>query len=144
MLRLYPVKPIIPINLESFLSVIPIYAFATFDFSINHCKWSSASSVDFSNGRGMYFIVSTFERNSSTSFLSTRLKYSRSVSRFGKGVKFMDNIFCFIYWIRDFNTEFRLKVCSGSIIWTPSLHKISGTQQNPNIQTKVQYKEMVH
>jgi hypothetical protein len=26
---------------------------------------SSASSVDFSNGRGMYFIVSTFERNSS-------------------------------------------------------------------------------
>jgi hypothetical protein len=32
----------------------------------------------------------------------------------------MDNIFCFIYWIRDFNTEFRLK----SLFWvyylTPS------------------------
>jgi hypothetical protein len=85
--------------------------------------WSSASSVDFSNGRGMYFIVSTFERNSSmglASFLSTRLKYSRSVSRFGKGEVYGQHYFVLFIGLEDFNTEFRLKVCSGSIIWTPS------------------------
>jgi hypothetical protein len=106
--------------------------------------WSSASSVDFSNGRGMYFIVSTFERNSVWTgiILSTRLKYSRSVSRFGKGEVYGQHYFVLFIGLEDFNTEFRLK----SLFWVYYLdafflHKIS---TESNIQTKVQYKEMVH
>jgi hypothetical protein len=76
--------------------------------------------------------------------LSTRLKYSRSVSRF-EGVKFMDNIIFVLFGLEDFNTEFRLKVCSGSIIWTPSFSiRFPVLSTESNIQTKVQYKEMVH
>jgi hypothetical protein len=89
----YPVKPIIPINLESFLSVIAQFMPSLLILALI-IMWSIASSVDFSNGRGMYFIVSTSERTEHH-FLSTRLKDSRSVTRFGKGVKFIDNIFFF-------------------------------------------------
>jgi hypothetical protein len=81
MLRLYPVKPIIPINLESFLSVIAQFMPSLlFDFSINHCNVFQCIFSRFQQWSWMYFIVSTFERNSSmglASFLSTRLKYSR-------------------------------------------------------------------
>jgi hypothetical protein len=44
--------------------------------------WSSASSVDFSNGRGMYFIVSTFERNSSMGLASFYRHVLKTVVRF--------------------------------------------------------------
>jgi hypothetical protein len=52
----------------------------------------------------------------------------------------MDNIFFLFIGLEDF-TEFRPQ----SLFWVYYLdafflHKISGTQQNPNIQTKVQYK----
>jgi hypothetical protein len=105
--------------------------------------WSSASSVDFSNGRGMYFIVSTFERNSVWDWhhFSTRLN-----SRFPdleRGEVYGQHYFVLFIGLEDFNTEFRLK----SLFWVyyldafflirfPVLNRI-------RYQTKVQYKEMV-
>jgi hypothetical protein len=54
MLRLYPVKPIIPI-LESFLSVIAQFMLRYFlILALIIAMWSSASSVDFSNGRDVF------------------------------------------------------------------------------------------
>jgi hypothetical protein len=133
MLRLYPVKPIIPINLESFLSVIAMPSLLSI-LALIIAMWSSASSVDFSNGRGMYFIVSTFERNSSmglASFLSTRLKYSRSVSRFGKGEVYGQHFFFLFIGLEDFNTEFRLKESVLGLLFGRLLfHKISGTTES--------------
>jgi hypothetical protein len=65
---------------------------------------SSASSVDFS-GRGMYFIVSTFERNSSMRLASFYRHVLNTVVRFPdleRSEVYGQHYFCFIYWIRGF------------------------------------------
>jgi hypothetical protein len=83
--------------------------------AFNHCNVVQCIFSRFQQWSGC---ISSFRRLSvirvcDWSFLSTRLKDSRSVSRFGKGVKFMDNIFFLFIGLEDFNTEFRLK----SLFW---------------------------